>query len=54
MQRWEYRVETSDTGLTVGQLDAFGRDGWELVSETVVTDDRRRTLVRAVLKKPRD
>ncbi|MDT0305045.1 hypothetical protein [Streptomonospora wellingtoniae] len=54
MQRWEYRVEEHEYGLSQGRLDSLGRSGWELVSEVVLPDERRGPKIRAVLKRPTD
>lgn len=47
MQHYEYLVINSSGGLSTIALDAHGKSGWELVSETVVRD-----VVRAVFKRP--
>lgn len=54
MQRWEYRTEETDRGLHNGQLRNLGADGWELVSEVVLTTPKGEQTVRSVLKRPRD
>ena len=53
MQKWAYKV-VSVAGVTdeevEQELTAFGREGWELVSLTLLGDDIR---LLAVFKRPR-
>lgn len=52
--RWDYRIEEIINGPHQGQLRSWGADGWELVSEVVLSEDRGQKLIRSVFKRPRD
>ena len=52
--RWDYRVEEIINGPHGGQLHNWGADGWELVSEVILKEDRGDKLIRSVFKRPRD
>ena len=52
--RWDYRVEEIINGPHAGQLHNWGAQGWELVSEVILKEDRGDKLIRSVFKRPRD
>ncbi|MFL1380429.1 hypothetical protein [Nocardiopsis protaetiae] len=54
MQRWEYRIEESASGLNRSQLDNLGRQGWRLVSEIILDDPYKGRTIRAVFERVRD
>lgn len=54
MQRWEYRIEESVSGLNRAQLDNLGSQGWRMVSEIVLDDPHKGRTVRAIFERPRD
>ncbi|MBB5495788.1 hypothetical protein [Nocardiopsis metallicus] len=53
-QKWEYLIEKREDGVQDGTLRTMGRQGWELVSEVVVSDPRAKNghFIRSVFKRP--
>ena len=51
--RWEYNMITSRSGSLIETLNAWGREGWEVVTtEFFKTVDSPLTQIRVIFKRP--